>query len=382
MPRAGTLNAMDKDGARIKKRAALSSIAAALFLTGMKLAVGLATNSLGILSEAAHSALDLAAALMTYFAVRISDKPADETHHYGHGKVEGFSALLEVVLLLITCAFIMVEAVKRIVGKPGDVEVTVYSFAVMAVSIIVDLSRSMMLYRVAKAYQSQAMEANALHFSSDIWSSLVVIFGLVGYKYLNFPLSDAIAAIAVSILVVVVSLRLAMRTVNVLLDRAPGGTRHKVLRAVGAIPGVNKVENLRLRTSGATTFADMRVSLDGGLSFAEAHDIATGVERMVAELIPGADVLVHVDPDGTALAAGDVRGTLIKVIKAHRHLFSRYHDLHVLHHENRYVVSLHLVMKGDKRLSEVHKVCDHLEYDIKQSIPGAKVTIHVEPPET
>ncbi len=151
-----------------KSRVAFTSVLAAIFLTGFKLVVGLATNSLGILSEAGHSRLDLVAALMTLFAVKISAKPADETHHYGHGKVEGFSAFLEVFLLLATCGYIIYEAIERIVGKSAHVEVNIYSFRVMGISIIVDISRSKALYRMAKKYKSQALEADALHLSSEI----------------------------------------------------------------------------------------------------------------------------------------------------------------------------------------------------------------------
>ena len=197
---------------KAKFQVALSSVLAAVFLTGLKLAVGLATGSLGILSEAAHSGLDLGAALMTLFAVRISDRPADESHHYGHGKIEGLSAFLEVLLLLATCGYIVYEAVHRILVRHAKIEVNIYSFAVMAISIGIDISRSTALYRVARREKSQALEADALHFSSDIWGSLVVIVGLIGYKVFGFMLADSIAALAVAVLVIVVSVRLALRT--------------------------------------------------------------------------------------------------------------------------------------------------------------------------
>ncbi len=370
---------MGADNLRAKYRVAMSSVIAAVFLTGIKLAVGLATNSLGILSEAAHSALDLFAAALTYFAVRISDIPPDEDHQYGHGKIEGLSALIEVVLLLATCAYIVYEAIERITGKAVPVEVNVYSFAVMAISIVIDISRSRALYRAAKRHRSQALEADALHFASDIFSSLVVIAGLAGYAYLDFPLADAMAALVVSALVIIVSLRLGLRTINVLLDRAPDGLHRRIRRAVEDIPGVTGVDNLRSRTAGPTTFVDMRLTLDGDLPFVRAHDISSLVEETVREIIPGADVMVHADPDRGIDQHSRIRTQLAELIKEHRPMFKRYHDLSVIHHGNAYIVSFHLVMSGSSTLEEVHRVCDHLERDIKKKLSGAKVTIHVEP---
>ena len=362
-----------------KRRVALLSVIAAVSLTGLKLVVGLLTNSLGILSEAAHSGLDLAAALMTLFAVKISDKPADETHHYGHGKVEGLSALFEVVLLLVTCGYIIVEALERIIGKSVHVEVTIYSFAVMAISILVDISRSTSLYRVAKKYKSQALEADALHFSSDIWSSAVVIVGLVAYKFFGFALADSIAALLVAVLVIFVSIRLGMRTVNVLLDKAPAGMRQCIESAVSQLPGAERLNSLRIRTSGQKTFVDMRLTLANELSFAEAHRITSVAEKKISELIPGADVIVHADPARKPLKGQPRQDEIFNVMREHQDLFIGYHNLSILHHENTYHVIMHLVMAGDSHIEEAHKVCDHLELEIKQILPGATVNIHIEP---
>jgi cation diffusion facilitator family transporter len=362
-----------------KQRVALVSVAGAVFLTALKLGVGLATNSLGILSEAAHSGLDLMAAAMTFFAVKISAKPADETHHYGHGKVEGFSAFLEVLLLLITCGYIIYEAVQRLLGKSAHVEVNIYSFAVMGISVLVDIIVSTSLYRVAKKHKSQALEADALHYSSDIWSSAVVIFGLVGFKFFHFPLADPIAALIVAVLVIVVSMRLAFRTIHVLLDAAPAGLREKLEEALSQLPEVERLIALRIRPSGTKTFVDMKVMLDSELSFIEAHEIATKVNRKVSEIIPEADVMVHADPGEKAPAKPRSRDKITAVMDEHRGLFLGYHDLHVAHHHENYLVSMHLMMAKDSPLEDVHRVCDHLEDDIKQIMPGAEVNIHVEP---
>ncbi len=366
-------------GTNEKRSVAFLSVLAAVFLTGMKLTVGLVTNSLGILSEAAHSGLDLVAALMTLFAVKISDKPADETHHYGHGKVEGFSAFFEVILLMVTCGYIIYEAVERIIGKSAHVEVNIASFGVMAISIIVDISRSRSLSRVAKKYKSQALEADALHFSSDIWSSAVVIAGLVAYKFFGLVLADSIAALAVAVLVIVVSVRLGIRTVNVLLDKAPPGMRQSIEEAVAHLPGAERLDSLRIRTSGVKTFVDMRLTLTRDLSFTEAHRIASLAEKKISHIIPGADVIVHADPAAPLSLKAVPKEKISSILKEHRGLFVGYHDLNIIHHQDNYLVNMHVVMAADSHVEEAHEVCDHLEAEIKQIIPGATVTIHIEP---
>ena len=362
-----------------KSRIALTSVFAALLLTGLKLVVGLFTNSLGILSEAAHSGLDLVAALMTLFAVKISDRPADDTHHYGHGKVEGFSAFMEVVLLLVTCGYIFYEAVERIAGKAAHVEVNLYSFGVMAISIIVDISRSTALYRVARKHRSQALEADALHFSSDIWSSAVVIVGLVAYKFFGFSLADSIAALIVAVLVIIVSIRLGVRTINVLLDQAPTGVQQKIEEALSQVQGMERLDSLRVRSAGARTFVDMRLTLDSGLSFTEAHRIASLIEQKVSDIVPGADALVHVNPSKKRSSKALSKEDLFSIMTEHQDLFVGYHDLNIVHHQDQYIVTMHLLMGADSRLEEAHQVCDHLERDIKQLIPEATVNIHLEP---
>jgi cation diffusion facilitator family transporter len=362
-----------------KTRVAASSVAAAVFLTGMKLAVGLMTGSLGILSEAAHSALDLGAAVMTLVAVKISSRPADDSHHYGHGKVEGMSAFLQVLLLLATCGWIIYEALHRILVRHAEIEVNFWSFAVMSVSIVIDVSRSRALYQVARKEKSQALEADALHFSSDIWSSAVVILGLVGYKFFGWILADSIAALVVAVLVIVVSVRLALRTLDMLLDRAPQGLKPSIERAVGDIPGVKRIDCLRLRAAGPQTFVDMRLLIDSGKQFVEAHRIAEAAERKVSEMVPGADVVIHADPEDSDQADKEPGRGLSDLLDAHRGMFAGYHDLSIVRHNDSYLVSMHLEMERDEQLEKVHKVCDHLERDIRQRMPGSKVTIHVEP---
>jgi len=288
-----------------KNKAALSSVIAAIGLTTFKIVIGVLTGSLGILAEAAHSALDLVAALMTLFAVKIADKPADYEHPYGHGKVENLSALFETLLLLITCAWIIYEAVKRLMNPSAVVvEVTYWSFIVMTVSIIIDISRSRVLMKTAKKYNSQALEADALHFSTDVWSSSVVILGLIALlvsrlvpKLQFLEHADAIAALVVAAIVIWVSIRLGFSTIKALIDSAPKGSRDKIVRITEAVPGVKNVHNIRIRTSGAHLFIDIHIMVDGEKSLKDVHCITDKIEQDLKMELPEADITVHPEPN-------------------------------------------------------------------------------------
>ncbi len=278
-----------------KKTVALSSVIAALFLTGIKLIIGLKTNSLGILSEAAHSGLDLIAALITYAAIVVSDKPPDKDHQYGHGKVENVSAFAETILLVFTCAWIIFEAVQRLMFHDSHIEANVLAFVVMGTAIVADLGRSRALSRIAKRHNSQALEADALHFSSDIWTSLVVILGLVSVS-MGYPVLDTVAAIVVAFLVLFVSYRMGRRTVDALMDRVPQGLYETVLKGIQNVEGVEEVRSIRLRTSGAKMFVDTTVAIRRTIPFERAHGIMDNVERVNHLFHPEADVVVHAEP--------------------------------------------------------------------------------------
>lgn len=283
------------DQTREKKRVAATSVAAALFLTGAKLTVGLLTGSLGILSEAAHSGLDLLAALMTWIAVSSSDRPADADHTYGHDRIDNFSALFETVLLLATCVWIIYEAVQRLFFKTVEVEVNAWSFAVILVAIAVDFGRSRALARVAKKTRSAALEADALHFSSDIGSSLVVLAGLA-LTHFGFPAADAIGAIGVSGFIIWISIRLGRQAVDALLDRIPVDHPELARNAALAIPSVLDVWDVRVRHAGAKHFVDLKVGIDPATPLAVAHAITEQVELAVRDVLHNADVIVHAEP--------------------------------------------------------------------------------------
>jgi cation diffusion facilitator family transporter len=286
-----------------KRSAAMSSVVAAVFLTSMKIIVGVLTNSLGILAEATHSALDLVAALVTLFSVRKSDQPADDSHLYGHGKVENLSALVETLLLLVTCVWIIYEAIQRLFFRVVEVDASIWAFLVMVVSIFVDVTRSRILKRAAVKYHSQALEADALHFSTDVWSSSVVILGLIGVRLAEVNLrlaflhrTDAVAALGVAVIVIYVSLQLGKRCIDGLMDAAPAGLAESIRQRVESMPGVAECHQIRVRTSGAHVFVDLHATFPGGHSLEDVHRQTEIIEAVVRELEPRADVTVHPEP--------------------------------------------------------------------------------------
>jgi len=366
-----------------KKRAALSSVGAAVGLTGMKLVVGLLSGSLGILAEAAHSGLDLVAAIITFIAVSVSDRPADESHPYGHGKIENFSALIETLLLFITCAWIIYEAVMRIFFRNVQVNPSPWTFLVVVVSILIDVSRSRMLYRAARKHQSQALEADALHFSTDVWSSAVVLAGLAfvwagrhilpsGSRFLNK--ADAVAALAVAFIVLFVSYRLGKRTIDVLLDTAPEGLKGQIAAAAGEIEGVLNAGKVRLRRSGPRIFVDMTIEVDRNLSFERTHAIAEDVEARIQALAPGADVVIHTDPRETER---ENMARRIRAIAERNQIPVHNISIHEDHGEVH--VDLHLEVDDHLLLHQAHDLASHIERDLRADIPAiARVNTHIE----
>ncbi len=370
------------DAAREKRVVALSSVGAAVLLTGGKLVVGLMTGSLGLLAEAAHSGLDLVAAIVTYFAVRFSDKPADAEHLYGHGKVENLSALIETLLLLGTCGWIIYEGIERLFFKEVPVEATVWAFVVIVVSIVIDVSRSRALMRVARKHNSQALEADALHFSTDVWSSAVVLLGLIlvklgalvgGARILQR--ADTVAALAVALLVVYVCLRLGRRTVDALLDRAPAGLYASVERAVREVPGVLECRQLRLRQSGNRTFVDLVIGVERGRSLESGHAVGTTVEQRIRDVLPNADVVVHVDP---LCSADETLAERIRAIAINEG--QTVHNILVSEEGGRVYVELHIEADENLELRLAHDRADRLEAALRAELPSvAEIITHIEP---
>ncbi len=279
-----------------KNRVAFFSLVAAIFLTSFKLVIGILTGSLGILSEALHSGLDLVAAAITWFAVRLSDKPADHFHQYGHGKIENLSALIETLLLLITCVWIIYEAVNRLITGETQIEVNVWSYVVVISSILIDVSRSRALKRVAKKYNSQALEADALHFSTDIWSSSVVLLGLICANFGIF-IADSIAALFVALIVIYVSYKLGKRSIFVLLDRVPEETYTKISAILDNLTEIEQYHDLKVRSAGAEYFVELNIHVKSEFNIHESHEIATLIEHKIKNEISRCHVHVHIEPD-------------------------------------------------------------------------------------
>jgi cation diffusion facilitator family transporter len=357
-----------------KQKAAISSVIAAVFLTLFKLIVGLTTGSLGILSEAAHSGLDLVAAALTYFAVKIADKPADREHTYGHGKFENLSALFETLLLIVTCGWIIYEAVNRIFFHEVHIEVNFWSFAVIVTAIIVDYSRSRILFKAAKKYNSQALEADALHFSTDILSSGVVIVGLIGAGF-GFHKADAFAALVVSGIVLWISFRLGKRTIDMLTDRIPDvGLVDKVREEVLKIDGVVKCRNIRIRQAGSKSFIDMVVDIKRTIPFEQAHQIMNVIEERIKKMMPNVDIVIHAEPIET-----DDETVIDKIRMILVHSGMSAHNIEVQKVKDRYFVDLHLECKEKQTLEEAHEIANQIEEAIKNKIENVeRISIHID----
>jgi cation diffusion facilitator family transporter len=359
----------------VKEKVALISIAASAGLTLAKGTVGLATGSLAILSEAAHSLLDLAATIMTYFAVRISGKPADEGHHYGHGKVESVSALAETALLFLLSGIVIWEASARLFGGHGHaVETTFWAFAVMVGSIIVDFFRARVLYRVAAQTSSEALEADALHFGSDMWSSAAVLAGLAVVA-LGYPSADSAAAIIVALFICIAGWRLGRRTIDTLTDTAPAGAAKRIDAEVARIPGIVEVERLRARQSAGVLFVDLVVAVSRTLPLDRVAALKDRIVRKVRKESPGAEVTVTTEPrvldDETVLER-------IMVIARNRGLAVHHVTVHAL--AARLAVSLDLEVDGTITLGAAHDIASDLEEAIREELgPSVEVETHIEP---
>lgn len=378
-----------KEAQREKRLVALSSVGAAIGLTGIKFIVAVLTGSLGLLAEAAHSALDLVAALMTFFAVRVADKPADATHNYGHGKVENLSAFLESALLLLTALWIIYEAITRLVYHEQQVEVNIWAFVVMIVAVAVDYTRSRALLRVARKLGSQALEADALHFRTDIWSSLMVIAGLaivaIGRTW-QLPAwlaqADAIAALGVSLIVIWVSVRLAKETIDALTDHAPQEVDEQLRQTIQNVKDVTEVRRVRARRAGNKLFADVVVAAPRTFTFEQIHDLSerieTAADKSVRRTFPTSeiDVLVHVEPTQTA---SETVADQIYYLAERQGLHA--HDIHVREVNGKLEADFDLEVQSDMALEQAHEIATCLEQAILKANPLLRqVTTHLEAP--
>lgn len=360
-----------------KENVAFGSIAASAGLTLAKGAVGLMTGSLAILSEAAHSLLDLIATIMTYFAVRISGKPADEEHHYGHGKVESVTALVTTGMLFVLSGAVIWEAGKRLLGKEAPVEATVAAFIVMAVSIGIDYWRSRLLNRVAQETSSEALEADALHFSSDMWSSLAVLAGLGGLA-LGFPWADAAAAIVVALFILLAGWRLAKRTIDTLTDTAPPGSASQLTEIASRIPGVVAVERVRARQVGPQLFVELTAAVSRTLPMDRVTAIKDAITQAIHAQHSNAEISITTHP-----RALDDETVLERVNVIARNRAIAVHHVTVQNLQDKLSVSLDLEVDGNLSLGAAHDIADRLEQAIADELGhDVEVETHIEPLQT
>jgi cation diffusion facilitator family transporter len=365
---------------REKRMAALGSVFSAVVLVSLKVFLAVSTGSLGILSEALHSILDLVAAIITFLSVRVSDKPADAEHPYGHGKVESFSAFVETGLLVLTAIYIIWEAFQRLLFHSAEIRPSLTAILILVLAMGIDLVRSRALSRVARNYPSEALEADALHFSTDVWSTFVVIVGITAaWIGLKFGIAwlrtlDAVAALGVAGVIIWVGSRLGKRTLDALLDVAPDGLREDITRAVNKTEGVLNTERVRVRRAGQRYFVDVTISVPRTASLEQAHVASDAVESTIGRIVP-ADVMVHVEPRARS------NEHLFETIRAiAQRLGLAVHELSAHQLDGRLFVELHLEVDEKASLREAHRRATELESDILSAAdPRALVNIHIEP---
>ena len=359
-----------------QRRAALTSVVAACVLIAVKLVAGLASGSLGLVAESLHSGTDLVAALLTFFAVGIAVKPADRGHQYGHGKAEHLAALAEASVLSLVSVAVGILAVARLAGWAHvSVDAHWWAFAAVALVLAIDLSRTIVSLRTARAYQSAALFSNALHFGSDFAGTLAVLAGLAAVRA-GWPSGDSLAALFVAILVLGAATRLMRRNVDVLMDRAPADAVSAARAAILALEPAVQLRRLRLRHAAGRAFADVVIGVSPGAAVEQGHAAADRVEAAVQRALPGSDVVVHVEPLGEE---ADVRER-IRAAAMGDSFVREIHNLSVIETAAGLEVSLHLKLPGGTALGAAHDVAENVERAIGAAVPDVvAVQTHIEP---
>ncbi|HZB24187.1 MAG TPA: cation diffusion facilitator family transporter [Gaiellaceae bacterium] len=356
-----------------QRRTALVSVVAAAALVGIKLSTGLATGSLGLISEALHSGTDLVAALLTFFAVGVAVRPADTGHPYGHGKAEHLSALAEAAILAALSIFVAYTAVQRF-GESHEVDVTWWAIAIVLVVMAVDASRMSLSFRVAREHGSAALAASALHFGSDLAGTTAVLAGLLLARA-GYHEGDAAAALFVAALVLVAALRLIRSNVDVLMDRTPVAAEEAARGAIGELEPSVELRRLRMREAGGRHFADVVIGVPPGAAVGQGHALADAVENAVQRAVPRSDVVVHVEPADEAAYRERAHAAALAVPRVRE-----VHNVTVLEIDGALQISLHLKLPGELALEEAHDTAEAVERAIHEAIPAAAgVQTHLEP---
>jgi cation diffusion facilitator family transporter len=357
-----------------QRRTTLVSIAAAGLLVAMKLGVGLGTGSLALISAGIESSGDVIAATVTFFAVRLGGRPADTGHPYGHRRAENLGALGESAILLGGGVLVSVEAISHLVSGARAPGIHWYQFAVIALALAVDLSRTSVSLSAARRYNSPALRSNALHFAGDMLGSIAVLAGLLAVEA-GFSQGDSVAALLVAVIIFGAAARLIAENANVLMDRAPAGARAAAVRAIGEVPGDIELRRLRLRESAGRYFADVIVSVPPGQAVVEGHQAADLVEAAVERVLPGSDVVVHVEPRRLGL---DLRERVLAIALAEP-LVKEAHDITIFEQQGSASVSLHLKFPADLDLGTAHETAERVERAIRARPGVADVQTHLEP---
>jgi len=359
-----------------QRRTALVSVGAACLLIAIKLVAGIASSSLGLLAEAAHSGTDLAAALLTFFAVSVAVRPADRGHPFGHGKAQNLAALAEAGFLIVISLVIAGFAIARLTGAVEfDVDATWWTFAAIALVILIDASRTGVSLRAARRYRSEALRSNALHFGSDLAGTFAVLVGLLAAA-LGFPEGDAIAALFVAFLVVVAATQLVGRNVSVLMDRAPQDAERAARMAIAELDPPVELRRLRVREAGGSHFADVVIGIAPGAAVGQGHAAADRVEDALRERLPDADVVVHVEPRSDESEIRERALAAALGVPRVREI----HNLTVLEIGDRVEISLHLKLPGELPLEQAHDIAEAVEQQIRVAVPEARqVQTHLEP---
>jgi cation diffusion facilitator family transporter len=358
-----------------QRRTALVSVFAALVLIGLKLGAGLASGSLGLVSEAVHSGTDLVAALLTFFALGVAGRPADPGHPYGHGKAEHLAALAEAAILVVASLFISYRAISNLVGaSESDVKATWYAFAVIAIVIAIDASRTVVSLLGSQRYDSPALQANALHFGSDLAGSVAVFLGLL-LVAAGYPGADSLAALFVAVLVLLAAARLMRSNVDVLMDRSPATADAAAREAIERVDPPVELRRLRLRRSAGGHFADVVIGVPPGAAVGQGHAAADKVEQAVQEALPGSDVVVHVEPGAEEALRDRVLAAALAVPRVRE-----VHNVRVVTVDGGIEVGLHLKLPGELSLEDAHGVASEVENAISTAVPGVvAVQTHLEP---